>query len=844
MTSNEKGYLGNNLLKRKGQVVNWTPDQVTEFVKCANDPVYFAEKYIKIVHVDHGLISMKMYDYQKEIVEKMFNNRRLAVLTARQAGKALALDTAIPMADGTWSTMGDLKVGDKIVGSRGQPVTVTFKSEVHHKPTYRIAFSESRETVDACEDHLWTVYDGYTRKYVERSTKQLAETYHNVTGKGYNSFRYSIQTISPVIGNAIDLPIDPYVLGAWLGDGSTASNTFTCHIDHKSHFESQGMTFTSEQSYERSSSNTVFTSGIAGTRTALREQSLLGSKRIPTMYLSASVDQRERLLQGLMDTDGFVSPNGTCHIQLSDKTAELLDDIYQLLIGLGFKVTVGKHPGTASTRLSFNPSGSQISPVTIPHKLERVRLQSARSRYIMSRSIKSIKLIPTVPTQCITVDAADHLFAVTKDFILTHNTTTAVAIILHFIIFNEFKNVGILSNKGDGSKEVLERIKLAYESLPKWMQHGIEEWNKNSIELENGCKVYAGTTSSSSIRGKSIAFLYIDECAFVEGYEEFFASVYPTISSGDTTKLLMTSTPNGLNHFHKICLGAIEKTNGYEYVEVTWDLVPGRGVKWKQETLEALNFDYQKFSQEYECQFLGSSGTLIDGATLKILRHKTPLHENAGLTVYEGPQKGHTYVVIVDVSRGKGLDYSAFQLIDVSQMPYKQVAVFRDSWITPTDYADFIFRTAKSYNDAYTLVEVNDIGGQVADTLHYDFESDSLLYTESAGKQGKRIASGLGKGVERGIRTTKSVKSVGCSILKLLVEQGQLQITDHDTINELSTFSRKGASYEAEPGCHDDLVMGLVLFAWLSTQMFFKDITDINTMMRLRQKTEEEMSED
>lgn len=425
-------------------------------------------------------------------------------------------------------------------------------------------------------------------------------------------------------------------------------------------------------------------------------------------------------------------------------------------------------------------------------------------------------------------------------------TTTAVAIILHYIIFNEFKNVGILSNKGDSSKEVLERVKLAYENLPKWMQHGIEEWNKNSIELENGCKVYAGTTTSSSIRGKSIAFLYIDECAFVEGYEEFFASVYPTLSSGEETKLLMTSTPNGLNHFFKICEGAKQGSNGYKYTEVRWDLVPGRGDAWKQETLEALNFDMQKFSQEYECEFVGSSGTLIDGATLKRLQttYRDPIHTSQGLSVYQMPEKGRTYVAIVDVSRGKGLDYSAFHIIDVSQMPYKQAVTYRNNLITPVDYADIIFRTTKSYNDAYILIEINDIGAQVSDTLHFDFEVESLLYTESAGRSGKRISGGFGSNVDKGIRTTKSVKSVGCSILKLLCEQNQLELHDFFTINELSTFSRRGSSYEAEPGCHDDLAMGLVLFAWLTTQSFFKEITDINTMMRLREKTESEIMDE
>jgi hypothetical protein len=248
----------------------------------------------------------------------------------------------------------------------------------------------------------------------------------------------------------------------------------------------------------------------------------------------------------------------------------------------------------------------------------------------------------------------------------------------------------------------------------------------------------------------------------------------------------------------------------------------------------------------HNCQFLGSSGTLIDGATLKYLQaaYREPLHESQGLSMYEKPEKGRTYVCVADVSRGKGLDYSAFHIIDVSQMPYRQVATYRNNLITPVDYADIIFRTTKSYNDAYVLIEINDIGGQVSDTLHFDFEVETLLYTESAGRSGKRISGGFGSNVDKGIRTTKQVKSIGCSILKLLVEQKQLLIHDFNCINELSTFSRRGVSYEAEPGCHDDLVMGLVLFAWLTTQAFFKEITDINTMMKLREKSDEQLMDE
>lgn len=423
-------------------------------------------------------------------------------------------------------------------------------------------------------------------------------------------------------------------------------------------------------------------------------------------------------------------------------------------------------------------------------------------------------------------------------------TTTAVAIILHYVLFNEYKTAALLANKGDAAREILDRIKIAYESLPKWMQQGVVEWNKGTVELENGCKIIATATSSSAIRGKSISFLYIDETAFVENWDEFFASVFPTISSGKTTKILFTSTPNGLNHFYKTCESAREGKNGYIFIEVPWYKVPGRDEEWKRETLEAMDHDYQKFAQEFECQFQGSSGTLIEGSKLKTLVIRDPIAESAKIKMYEKPVKGHTYTMTVDVSRGKGLDYSTFSVFDITSMPYKQVCTFRDNMITPIDFAEIVFRVAKNFEDASTLIEINDIGEQVADTLHFDLEHENVLFTESAGRSGKRISAGFGKNVDRGIRTTKSVKSIGCNILKLLIEQDQLIINDFDTIKEMSTFSRKGVSYEAESGSHDDMVMTLVLFSWLTDQTYFKDMTDINTMMKLRMKSEQEMFDD
>jgi len=423
-------------------------------------------------------------------------------------------------------------------------------------------------------------------------------------------------------------------------------------------------------------------------------------------------------------------------------------------------------------------------------------------------------------------------------------TTTAVCLILHYILFNDHKLVALLANKGDAAREILDRIKTAYEALPKWLQQGVIEWNKGSVEFENGSKILAAATSSSAIRGKSVSFLYIDETAFVENWDEFFASVFPTISSGTSTKILLTSTPHGLNHFYKTCEGAKAGKNGYQFVQVLWTDVPGRDEKWREETLAAMDFDTEKFAQEMECEFLGSSGTLISGWKLKQLVYRDAIKEVGGIIVYEEPKPNGNYVIVVDVSRGKGLDYSAFQVIDISQMPYVQVGAYRNNMITPVDYAAAVHAAAKYFNDANILVEVNDIGEQVAGIIFEEYEYENMLLTENNGREGKRLLSGVagfnGK-ADKGIRTTKSVKSIGCSMIKLLVEQNQLIINDFETIREFSTFSQKGTSYEAEPGNHDDLVMCLVLFGWLSNQRFFKELTDINTVINLKEMNEEKV---
>lgn len=666
----QKGYNGNNLLKKSDTQIEWTLEMFEEIEKCAADPIYFAEKYIKIVHVDRGLIPIVLYDYQKDIINNALGNRRSVVLTARQAGKCVHANTNIKIQNKRTLETLDITLSD------------LFRKFVddNHRPTN---FNSDKFVMS------FQIYD-----------------YNIYTDTGWRGISHIHKTIQ---------------YREWVIKTSS-EKTLTCADDH----------ILFDHNY-----NQIFVKDI-----------------IPN-YTMIITKNGPELVKSVIETDNY-------------------SNMYD-----------------------------------------------------------------------VTVDDTNHRLY--TNGILSHNTTSAVVIILHYVLFNEYKEVGILANKEAGAAEVLSRVKLAYESLPIWLQQGVVEWNKRSIELENGCKVYTGATTSSSLRGKSLAFLYVDEAAFIEGYDDFFSSVYPTISSGESSKLLLTSTPNGLNHFHKVWTKAVRKENGYAYTFVKWDMVPGRDEAWKKETLDALNHDLDKFAQEYEGEFLGSSGTLISGSTLKTLVEQIPIHKNEdlGLYTYKAPEKDHIYTCIVDVSRGKGLDYSAFSIIDTTSVPYHQVAAFRNNQLNTFDYAEVIHRIATSYNQAFTLIEINDIGQEVANMLTNDFEYENIFYTTTTGKSGKKLSAGFGgASQEKGIRTTKTVKNIGCSMIKTLVEQKQLIVNDENTIDEMKCFSKKGTSYAAESGKNDDMMMGLVLFGWLTTQPLFKEITDTNTLMKFKQMSQEQILED
>ena len=402
--------------------------------------------------------------------------------------------------------------------------------------------------------------------------------------------------------------------------------------------------------------------------------------------------------------------------------------------------------------------------------------------------------------------------------ILSHNSTTATIFILHYILFHKDKSIAILANRAATARTILGRIKMAFELVPKWLKPGVDEWNKGKVTFENGCVIFADASSASSIRGESISILYIDEAAFLENWEEFYASTFPTISSGKQSKVILVSTANGLNHFYHLWQDSVKGHSNFGNFEVTWRDVPGRDEEWKQEQI--ANTSEEQFMQEHENNFMGSQGTLINSKGIKRLFDGVidPISKNESLHIFKEPTKGHTYFMIVDTSHGKQQDYSAITIIDGTPghsengYVFSVVATYYNNEVEPIAYPSIINYIGLRYNEAYALIENNDVGVMIVNYLNFENEYPNVITPN--------IKDNLG------IRTTHSVKMVGCLTLRDLVENNKLYIPDVRVIDELATFSKKGKSYEAEQGKHDDLTMTLILFAYLTTTEFFENITE------------------
>jgi hypothetical protein len=427
----------------------------------------------------------------------------------------------------------------------------------------------------------------------------------------------------------------------------------------------------------------------------------------------------------------------------------------------------------------------------------------------------------------------------------TGKSTTCISYLLHYLLFNDSVNIGILANKAATARELLGRLQTAYENVPKWMQQGVLSWNRGSLELENGSKILAASTSASAVRGMSFNILFLDEFAFVPNHiaDSFFASVYPTITSGKSTKVIMVSTPHGMNHFYRYWHDAERGKNEYIPTDVHWSEVPGRDEKWKEQTI--ANTSEAQFKVEFECEFLGSVDTLIAPSKLRSLVYENPKTSNAGLDVYEEPITKHDYVVTVDVARGVEKDYSAFVVVDITEFPHKVVAKYRNNDIKPMLFPSIIYEIATRYNEAFILCEVNDVGDQVAAIINYDLEYENLLMCSMRGRAGQVVGQGFsGKKTQLGVKMSKTVKKVGSLNLKTIIESDKLTFCDYEILSELTTFIQKSNSFEAEEGCNDDLAMCLVIYAWLVAQDYFKELTDQDVRKRLYDEQKNQIEQD
>jgi hypothetical protein len=814
----QRGYNGNDLLKRPKTSIDWTEDLIHEYTRCSVDVKYFIEKYVRIINMDEGLMEFKLRPYQETIIDSFNDNRHVILLIGRQSGKALDLNTPVLTSSG-WSTIGNIKIGDKLYGNDGRLTNVTNITEImHNHSCYEIEF-DNGEKIVADEEHLWNVGSSEWKTNKILNTKEIIVNKENFL-KSKQSL-YVDYITNPLEFEEQDVLIDPYTLGLWLGDGNSADSRISCHIDD---FQSYKTNIDIEKFVVDSRNANIIRFKPRNLSVNLKKLNLIKNKHIPSEYLFNSVERRLELLRGLMDSDGYSNKKGNC--EFYQKSKQFIDDVRFLLTSLGIKTSIKNKNINGETYYTLRFTTSEFDVFKLERKLQRSKnnLNHFKNKRIY---IKNIRRADSVPVRCLQVDNEDKLFLVGNTLIPTHNSTITVGFALHQILFNSYFSIFLLAQNGDMAKELLNKVKLSYENLPLWLQQGIVKWDAHAIWLENGSKIHARATSKNAVRGRSANLILCDELAFVENgmADEFFASTWPTISSGKKTKFFALSTPNGYNLFHKLWVGAEKNTNGFKPIKVHWSEVPGRDEEWKKQ--EIATFGQEMFDREYECSFDSSSNGLIAAAKIKELMDNSdePLQKDDDdcLYIYEKPKEGEKYIIVVDTAKGVEKDYSAFAVIKISKLPYEVVAVYRNNKISPLVYPDVLYKVGINYNEADMLIENNEYGQQITTILFFEKEYGNLIFTELTNKK-QRIAYGNDGKAVAGVRTTAGIKNIGCSNLKAMIEHNKLIVRDYNTISELSTFIRVKDSYEADQGSHDDLVMCLVLFGWLSTQDYFKDI--------------------
>ena len=803
-------FKKNPNLKRAGLTnpIRLTPEQILELKKCSKNPKYFINNYCYIINLDEGIVKFKTREYQNNLIDKLNKHNRIIVKFPRQSGKALALDTPILTKNG-WSTIGEVKVGDIIYGKNGKETNITFITEtMYDHGCYKITFDHGEEIV-ADEDHLWEVnHSDWTKKNKILTTKGMVKKYNTLY----------INTPKPIeYKEEKDLYLDPYFLGYWLGDGHSYSTSIFSspidldevlkHIPYKNYL----------RSYDSENCDKIYFHNI---HDYFKWYDLFKNKHIPEDYLRSSIKNRIELLRGLMDSDGNCCKEiGSC--EFYNKNLILINNVRELLFSLGIKNRIREKEidGVIHYTVSFSTSDFIVFHLKRKSELQLKMKNHPKNKRI---HIHKIEKVDSVPVRCLQVDNHDHMFLVGKNMIPTHNTVSTAAYVVWQSIFQPYSAIAILANKAKTAIGILNKVSVMYENLPKWIQIGVKEWNKSSIVLENGSRIEASATSSSAIRSMSISTLIIDECAFIDKgiWYDFFASVYPTVSSSKKAKIVLISTPNGMNHFYKFWNDAYNKKSDFEPYEIEWNTVPGRNEEFRDKVVAEFGQEY--WNQEFACEFLGSAGTLISGTKLKsmVWIDDFEVKLNDKLRIYEQPIKRDDdehlrdgkYILIFDTGEGVGSDDSTVHVFNVDTKPYNQVAVYRDNNISIRDFPLIVDSIGKMYNDALVIGENNTIGAAVLDDLFYDYEYENIFFSIVSRKKNTSVDEVNDE--KFGIRMTTQSKKIGCSNLKRNIEDDYFQINDFHTIQEFTCFIKKGDTYKAEEGKHDDLITPLVIFSY------------------------------
>ena len=829
MPYEENYYLGNKNLPKPDTQFDWTPEMLEHLEKSRDDILYFAQTFFFIINLDKGKQLIKLHPCQLRVLKTLDDERFVSLLASRQSGKALALDTPIPTPNG-WTTMGALKAGDNVYDSYGKPCKVVMAHEIlHNRNCYEVEF-DNGEKIVADEEHLWfTQSRDERRKEIDgsvKNTKQLFETLTSGIKKKEPNHRIP-SNVNGVCGVHKELPIDPYILGLWLGDGSSNSSVITVgkrdindliDILNPQHNQFNKILLNEYNENVYSLRLTVEDGVKTKSLSALLEKAnLKDNKHIPTDYLLASREQRLELLKGLIDSDGYIDSRGNANFY--NTNIELVKQTKQLIESLGYKVTfktfIPNLKGVECKEcgvLYFKPIEYVCK---LAFKKNRIKLkQNVNDSKLRNQwhYVKNIKPVDSVPVRCITVDSVDSLYLCGNQYIPTHNTTLMTIYALWIACFNKDKRVLVVANKEKTAINIFRRIRTAYEMLPNYLKPGVKEYGKTSITLENDSSIGISTTSSDAGRGDSVNVLILDELAFIPNniVDKFWKSVYPIISSSKQSKIFVASTPNGTkNLFYDLYSGAMEGKNGWAAERIDWWEIPGRDEVWKQNTIREIGSE-ETFNQEFGNEFIEVGESTLSDKLYEYLKSNIapPLHifDDGAYKMWENPNKSSLYVIGVDVAEGVGQNASSIEVFDITDLGnIRQVAEYCNNNINPYTFTQKINQICKHWGSPPVLIERNNHGGGVCDNLKNEYNYTKIVtYTVKAGKLH----------FDRpGIHSHTNTKYKCMTNMRYwLNETMRVKIKSVDLLNELKSFTRnKNGTWSARSGELDDRVMGM---AW------------------------------